>query len=171
MPATQTTTTTALLGDEEQLYQRHAKTLRTILHLHVTTTDENLDDACSFAWMQLVRCQPRRETVFAWLRTVAIREAIRLDRQQRRAVCADLDELEDAALRDRRCDLDVVDEALDALDALGNLRERQRVIYGLQAFGYRYADIAAITGDTLRTVDRQMRRARRAVLAHRDANV
>jgi hypothetical protein len=34
----------------------------------------------------------------------------------------------------------------------------------LQALGFRYGEIAAATGDTLRTVERQMTRARKAVL-------
>jgi hypothetical protein len=50
----------------------------------VKTSDANVDDACSFAWMQLIRRQPTRATVLAWLTTVAIPEAIRLDRQDGR---------------------------------------------------------------------------------------
>jgi hypothetical protein len=40
----------------------------------VNTWDANADEACSFAWMQLLRRQPMRETVLSWLTTVAIRE-------------------------------------------------------------------------------------------------
>ena len=40
----------------------------------VNTSDANAGEACSFAWMQLLRRQPMRETVLSWLTTVAIRE-------------------------------------------------------------------------------------------------
>ena len=36
------------------------------------------EDAASVAWIQLVRWQPRRDKIAAWLRVVAVREAIRL---------------------------------------------------------------------------------------------
>jgi DNA-directed RNA polymerase specialized sigma24 family protein len=88
----------ALQGDEEQLYRDLARKLRTIVSTRVNTTDEVIDDACSFAWMQLVRFQPRRSTVFAWLRTVAVREAVRLDRKQRACVVDEIDGLEHPAL-------------------------------------------------------------------------
>jgi hypothetical protein len=38
----------------------------------------------SFAWMQLLRRQPMRETVLSWLTTVADPGAVRLDRRDRR---------------------------------------------------------------------------------------
>jgi len=117
--------------------------------------------------MRLVRCQPRRDTVFAWLRTVAVRAAVRLDRIERSRADTDLEGLEHPALRDLRAELDAHDEVLDALDARAAVRDRQRVILGLHALGFRYTEIAALTGDTARTVARLMTRARRAVLAGR----
>lgn len=50
----------------------------------VGASEALIEDACAFAWMQLVGCQPERATAFAWLRTVAIREAWRLSRVERR---------------------------------------------------------------------------------------
>jgi RNA polymerase sigma factor (sigma-70 family) len=164
MSSTQTDRPVALRGDEDQLYRDHARTLRSVVRMKVNTTDDNLDDACAFAWMQLVRRQPRRDTVFGWLRTVAIREAIRLDRAERGRVCADLDGLEHPALRDLHADPDARDELIDALDTLAGLQDRQRVILGLYALGLRHKEIAEVTGDTARTIQRQMVRARKAVL-------
>jgi DNA-directed RNA polymerase specialized sigma24 family protein len=79
--ATQTPT---VHGDEERLFVALAdqlvRTVRAIVH----GPDAMIEDACSFAWLQLVRCQPDRETVFPWLTKVAVREAWRLSRRERR---------------------------------------------------------------------------------------
>src|SRR4051794_37474200 len=56
--ATQTPT---VHGDEERLFVALAdqlfRTVRAIVH----GPDAMIEDACSFAWLQLVRCQPDRE--------------------------------------------------------------------------------------------------------------
>jgi RNA polymerase sigma factor (sigma-70 family) len=167
MAPTQTDQPVVLRGDEDQLYREHARTLRSVVRMRVNTTDENLDDACAFAWMQLVRCQPRRNTVFAWLRTVAIREAIRLDRIERGCTGVEFDGLEHPALRDLRAEPDVHDETIDARDTLASLAARQRIVLGLHALGLRYTEIAEVTGATVTTVARQMTRARQAVSERR----
>src|SRR4051794_11095280 len=163
MAPTNTDRPVVLRGDEDHLYRQHARTLRSVVRMKVNTTDENLDDACAFAWMQLVRCQPRRDTVFAWLRTVALREAIRLDRNDRARLVTDLDGFDHPALRDLRAEPDAHDELIDALDALADLEDRQRTTLGLYALGFRHKEIAEVTGATLRMVQRQMVLARRAV--------
>src|SRR5690349_8095129 len=48
-----------------------------------------------------------------------------------------------------------------ARDALDALRGRQRRMLGLQAAGHTYDEIVAATGDSWRTVDRQLVRARK----------
>jgi DNA-directed RNA polymerase specialized sigma24 family protein len=164
MAPTNTDRPVVLRGDEDPLYRQHARRLRSALRMKVNTTDDNLDDACAFAWMQFVRCQPRRNTVFAWLRTVATREAIRLDRIERAYPRTQLDGLDHPALRDLRAEPDAHDELIDALDTLASLSDRQRTILGLYALGLRHKEIAVATGDTARSVARQMVRARRAVL-------
>ena len=55
MAPTQTDRRVVLRGDEDQLFREHASTLRSVVRMKVNTTDDNLDDACAFAWMQLVR--------------------------------------------------------------------------------------------------------------------
>ena len=67
-----------LLGDEERLYTAHADKLRRVVGAAVHTSEANIEDACSFAWLQLLCDRPRRESVFAWLATVATRKAWRL---------------------------------------------------------------------------------------------
>ena len=53
--------------------------------------------------------------------------------------------------------------AREALDAVAALPARQARVLGLHVAGYSYAEIGERTGDTYRTVDRQMARARRAL--------
>ena len=43
-----------------------------------------MQDACSFAFLQLLRYQPSRGSVFSWLLTVAVRDAVKLDQRDRR---------------------------------------------------------------------------------------
>lgn len=83
-------------GDESRLYIAYANRLRRVLATIVNTSDANLEDACSFAWLQLVVTRPRYETVWPWLVKVAEREAWRLHRQHRRSVPID-DELDQGA--------------------------------------------------------------------------
>ena len=45
---------------------------------------ELIEDACQTAWATLLRAEPNRDTVFAWLRVVAIHEAYRLSAIDRR---------------------------------------------------------------------------------------
>jgi len=74
----------ALRGDEAQLFAAHHAALRGRVARHVGTRASNIDDACSFAWLRLLRRQPERGKTLEWLTTVAIREARRLDRADRR---------------------------------------------------------------------------------------
>jgi len=159
-----TTHAPALLrGDEEQLYRTHARKLRSVVRMKVNTTEDVVDDACAFAWLQLVRCQPRRETVFGWLKRVATREAVRLHRIQRAFASSELEVLEHPVLRDHRTEPATLDEIIDALDVLGSLQDRQRLALGLHALGFHYCEIGELTGDTARTVARQIFKARRAI--------
>jgi hypothetical protein len=66
-----------LRGDEGSLFAEHHATPRARVGRWVNTSDDNVEEACSFAWMQLVRCQPAREpAVLPWLTTVADDERI-----------------------------------------------------------------------------------------------
>jgi DNA-directed RNA polymerase specialized sigma24 family protein len=46
------------------------------------------------------------------------------------------------------------------LRALDRLPERRRRLIWLQGLGFSYAEMAGVTGDSPRTVERQLRRAR-----------
>src|SRR5450755_1288699 len=77
-------TAPARVGDETTLFaELHPKLARQVRRL-VRTGEENVQDACSFAFPQLLRYRPSRESVFSWLLTVAVREAVKLDQRGRR---------------------------------------------------------------------------------------
>jgi hypothetical protein len=42
-----------------------------------------IEDACAFAWVELLARQPERTSIVGWLRIVARREAIRLAQHDR----------------------------------------------------------------------------------------
>jgi DNA-directed RNA polymerase specialized sigma24 family protein len=76
------------------LFVEHGVRLRDAVRGTVGTSEANVEDACAFAWLQLVRRRPQRDTrttVFPWLLRTAVREAVKLDRHTRRA--ANLEQL------------------------------------------------------------------------------
>jgi DNA-directed RNA polymerase specialized sigma24 family protein len=86
--------------DDEQLFVRHARRLHAVVRATVRTSPANVEDACGFAWLQLVRHRPPAAAAFAWLRTTAVREAIKL--QHRTARLIDLEGLAEVAPERRR---------------------------------------------------------------------
>lgn len=149
-------------GDEAELYRVHHESLLRVVSRCVGGSHALIEDACSLAWTQLLCHQPeRRPELFAWLCTVAIHEAYRLSGVERR------DDRLDAGVSRRRVELvadlrrtlDCQLQARDALALVAELRPRQRELFALQVAGLSYREIAAATGDSVRTVDRQLRRA------------
>ena len=145
-------------GDEHALFERYGDRLRRVTSFAVNTSPEIIDDACAFAWVQLLAHQPDRETLFSWLRTVARREAVRLDGAARGI--APLDE-EGAApqLVARRGTTEEAEGLLEVQDRLQNLPRRQREIVFLHATGWQYDEIAERLGVTSTRVGQLMSRA------------
>src|SRR3954470_14753985 len=72
-------------GDEAELYLRHHERLVRAVARVVNAPAALVEDACQTAWLVLLRRQPDRgPTLFGWLRTVAVHEAYRLSREERR---------------------------------------------------------------------------------------
>ena len=67
--------------DEEELFVRHARRLHAAVSATVRTSAADVDDGCGFAWLQLVSHRPPAAIAFAWLRTTAIREAIKIQHE------------------------------------------------------------------------------------------
>jgi DNA-directed RNA polymerase specialized sigma24 family protein len=121
-----------------------------------------LDAAARPPWRR-----PRPEwRVFGWLARVGEREAWRLvakdeshpvgDARDHAAFIAGPRTLEELALE------------RDQLSLVERLPERKRRILVLHSVGYSYEEVGAITGDTPRTVERQLRRAKRLLRDARD---
>jgi hypothetical protein len=107
-----TETTPPARGDEAELYRRHHGTLRRAVAHAVNAPQELIEGACQTAWAILLRTQPDRYAIFAWLRVVAIHEAYRLKAIERR-------ETRLASLRaDQRNDEDLVADPHTLDDAL-----------------------------------------------------
>jgi hypothetical protein len=136
-------------GDEADLYRRHHRDLHRAVAHAVNAPRELIEDACQTAWTILLRNQPDRHAIFAWLRVVAIHEAYRLSAFERR----------ETRLAGRRVDhddgehliadphtLDDALEALEALRALAALPCRQRDDLTLKVAGYTYDEIRILTG-------------------------
>jgi DNA-directed RNA polymerase specialized sigma24 family protein len=126
----------------------------------VHTSAVNVDDACGFAWLQLVRHRPPAPVAFAWLCTTAVREAIKLDQRMTRLI--GLDQLADVATDSSpgaESSLEVI--AAGEQIRAARLRPRETRVLGLRIAGYTRGEMAELTGDSHRTIDRQLRRARR----------
>jgi RNA polymerase sigma factor (sigma-70 family) len=154
-----------LRGDEAELFRTHEVALRAAVRHQVNTSDAVIEDACSFAWLQLMRRQPNRDTVFAWLRTVAIREAWRLHAQAVRELPSDLIYADRYAPSEQ---LLTITDARRLLDAIGVLSPRQRLVLLLFVSGHSYNEIAADHDLSATAVNKALVRARRHLRAVHD---
>jgi DNA-directed RNA polymerase specialized sigma24 family protein len=130
-------------GDEKELYEAWASRLLRSVASCVNTSDANVQDACSIAWIQLLRCQPRRETALAWLVTVAKREAIRLDRAER---AHDSGGLEVDWMPDPHSATHGREALADTLGLVERLHPRRRAMLMEHACSYTLDEIAARHG-------------------------
>jgi DNA-directed RNA polymerase specialized sigma24 family protein len=152
--------------DCAHLFATHAQRLCDDVQRIVRTSRENVEDACSFAFLQLLCCRPNRDSAYAWLVKVAVCEAIKLDCCSRREL----------PLEQGDCGRDITWEPADRTDVLAlrldiiaareailaaRLSPRQARIVALQALGLDYEEIGSSIGCTTRTVESQIVRARR----------
>lgn len=134
--------------DDVELFEEHATRLLAAVSATVRTSPMNVEDACAFAWLQLLRYRPERRRAFGWLCTTAIREAIKLDRRARRLV--ELDRLGEHPVSDLRQDLDHRIETLTAIQTIDDarLRPRERRLIALRVLGYSRQQMAALTSQS-----------------------
>ena len=135
-------------GDEGELYRRHDRELHRAVSRAVQAPRELIEDACQAAWAILLRRQPERDAVFAWLRVVAVHEAYRRSAIDRRDARLERLRPESGDWHDVIADprsLDDALEALEALRALAALPERRRTDLALKVAGYSYEEIRART--------------------------
>jgi RNA polymerase sigma factor (sigma-70 family) len=158
-----------MAGEEvSRLYAQSARSLRRLIGDRMRLPDDVLDDACQVAWLRYLSHHRRvaRPAVLSWLLRTAAHEACRTAGRHEHEVPLDSlrvagsDEEADA---DGWLGRDPTDEMVDhvaRLEALRRLTPRQRRMMWLQASGLSYAEIAQATGDSPRTVERQLGRAR-----------
>lgn len=162
-----------LHGDEAELFRHHHRVLlRHVRRRAPWVAEAIVEDACLFAWLQLVRCQPDRDHVRAWLCAVARHEAWRLGHQAGRAASLDApvkvegtdnDPGRFGSMVETIAGRDTVEEAhaaREALRALASLPDKQRRYLALKVAGYSYREICALTGASYTNVNRHLTRAR-----------
>ena len=75
------------------LFARYDRKLRARVRSIVTTSEANVEDACMYAWLALLRHElDEVAEPYSWLTTIAIREAVKLERVDRRTRPLPLDE-------------------------------------------------------------------------------
>ena len=152
-----------MLGDEAQLYRALATRLEQTVRGRVHAPREVIEDACHHAWTQLINHGDgiNRDAAFSWLATTAVRHAWKLRQRERRELSLEAteNELGELAIPSSAPGPPERLEFREQLGHLDELPERQRRFIWLQAAGLTYTEMAAYTGDTVRTVDRQIARA------------
>jgi RNA polymerase sigma factor (sigma-70 family) len=151
----------------EALYLRLGPMLERLLTRNISAPLAVIEDACQFAWGALV---DRRDEVVAgrelgWLLTTATREALRQLRAGRREPAVDFrgpveEELATVTPLVTPDPFHAVAER-ERLAEIRSLPLRQQRILWLSGLGYEYHEIADETGDSRRTVERQLLRAKR----------
>jgi RNA polymerase sigma factor (sigma-70 family) len=149
------------VGDVEVLYRLLAPRLERIVRLDVRAPDAVIEDACQFAWSRLVHHGERvhRETALPWLATTAVREAFKLIRRDGRELPLD-------AIGDRSPLVSGPAELVEqreGIAAIGTVPVRQQRLLWLQGLGLTYAEMAEHEGCTVRTVERQLLRAKGSI--------
>ena len=155
-------------SDEVAAYfAEHAPRLERLVRARVSASAETIEDACSYAWCQLVRRADVAldDRAAGWLYRVAVHEGWRLAALERATVSyspsLDDPEVSEAGVAEPAAPHTV--EQLIAtrlrLEEIRGLPYRQRRAVLLFAFGLTYAEIAERTGDSVRSVDRLLRRA------------
>ena len=147
------------------LYDGLARRLEQIVRADVRAPDSVVEDACQFAWGSLVAQAARVHTdaALAWLTKTAVREAWRLMHARERDLPLETDEAGAAELATlvAPAEPDTLVADREQLRLMRLLPERQQRVLWLQGIGLSYAEISVYTGDSSRTVERQLLRARK----------
>ncbi len=151
-------------ADFERTYRRLAPELERQVARLIRAPRPVIEEACQVAWARLVGAeQPlAARAVPGWLLTTAAREAVHALRAQRREVPLERDgEVIELPARDPGPD--GIAELRGRLAEIRRLPVRQQRVVWLHGLGYEYSEIAERTGDSRRTVERQLLRAKRTL--------
>ncbi len=150
----------------DALYRGLARRVQQIVRGGVDAPEVVIEDACAFAWSRLAfrAAHVRRDAALRWLVATAVHEACRLVRREGRELSLELliEELGEGVVAGERVCVGA-DEVLARREKIGltaQLPVRQRRLLWLHSLGLSYAETAAASGCTPRTVERQLLRAR-----------
>lgn len=155
------------------LYAADNDYLANIVARRANVDAQTIEDACSFAWMQMLRypsvnldTEPRYR-IIGWLSTTAVREAWRLNEHQRKTDGVTEHQLGAAAVDAGTIapSLETIALLRDRLDLVRQLPERPRRFLLRLMLGYSYEEIAAAEHVNYRIVNRQVARAKRLLRA------
>jgi RNA polymerase sigma factor (sigma-70 family) len=153
------------IGEVAELYARAAGLVRGQVCSEVTAPEAVIDDACQFAWIRLLHHRHRvgRDRAVSWLITTALHEVFKLVRRAGHDLSLEQLVEESDDLRISRT-APAPEEAVGAhlrLELLQELPERQERLIWLKGLGFDYSEIATETATSVRTVERQLMKARR----------
>jgi RNA polymerase sigma factor (sigma-70 family) len=153
-----------------ELYAAQAARVRCLVGAGVRAPEPVIEDACQFAWSRLIlhRARIRPETATAWVVRTAIHEALKLTRRGGRdlsldALAEDAGELGEPSAVAAPVLLEELVEHRARLESIRMLPERQQRLVWLQGLGLSYSEMAGHTGDSRRTVERQLLRAKQTL--------
>jgi len=147
------------------MYREMAEPLEQVVRRLVCDAEPVVEDACQSAWTRLVVHSGRvsSESALSWLATTAVREAVKLLRRDDRELSLEVSFDSASAPPSPAPGPDELFEHRERLGALARLPPRQRQMLWLQGAGLSYTEIAAATGASTRTVERQLLRAKRTL--------
>jgi DNA-directed RNA polymerase specialized sigma24 family protein len=150
------------------MYATHDAELHRLVERRGSPHHATVDDACSYAWMRLLSAEhatlrPPRWQALAWLTTVAVHEAWRLNRSHRRDGPFDPEKIDTLSMHRERAVPAAHDvAALHArLNLIDEIPERPRRFLLRLALGYSYDEISAAEGVSRTTTNKQIARAKR----------
>jgi RNA polymerase sigma factor (sigma-70 family) len=151
--------------DFDAAYRRLAPRLERNVSRIVRGPRPLIEEACQTAWIRLLAADPPigAEVALGWLTTTASREAIRAVRAQLQELPFDAGPGRVIEFPARSLGPDRLVELREQLAEVRRLPVRQQRTLWLQSAGYSYGEISAQTGDSHRTIERQIARARQTL--------
>lgn len=149
----------------ETAYAELAPKLQRSVGRNVRAPDWLIEEACQIAWSRwlVYQDQVAPGSMSGWLTTTATREALRLLKLQSRHVSLDAPSPPEGHVIELPVRSPGPEQLVELRDRLAEVRRlpvRQQAAVWMQSFGYDYREIAARTGSTRRTVERQLKQAR-----------
>jgi RNA polymerase sigma factor (sigma-70 family) len=144
--------------DAAELFRAEHERLVGLVEGRLGVSHEVAEDACSLAWLQLLRRPPRRENVVGWLYQVAKYETFAILRRYRSE--AELGAAPEPTFYGEHLDAVV---AKQELSLLARLKPQQRLVLWLRGEGYSYEQIQHATGKSYTWVNRHLTEGRAAL--------